>query len=52
MNKACQFDAISLEIGSLPLAVPDRGLSLPTEENHENFSHQEHRPGRARSYRP
>ncbi|MBU1404612.1 MAG: 4Fe-4S binding protein [Proteobacteria bacterium] len=27
MNKACQFDAISLEIGGIPLAVPDRGLS-------------------------
>jgi hypothetical protein len=27
MNKACQFDAISMEIGSLPLAVPDWGLS-------------------------
>lgn len=27
MNKACQFDAISLEIGGLPLAVADRGLS-------------------------
>ncbi|OGQ99095.1 MAG: (4Fe-4S)-binding protein [Deltaproteobacteria bacterium RIFOXYD12_FULL_55_16] len=27
MNKACKFDAISLEIGGIPLAVPDRGLS-------------------------
>jgi polyferredoxin len=27
MNKACQFDAISLEIGGIPLAVPDKGLS-------------------------
>ncbi|HCC55301.1 MAG TPA: (4Fe-4S)-binding protein [Desulfobulbaceae bacterium] len=27
MNKACQFDAISLEIGGLPLAVANRGLS-------------------------
>lgn len=27
MNKACKFDAISLEIGGIPLAVPDRGLT-------------------------
>ena len=27
MNKACKFDAISLEIGGIPLAVPDRGLA-------------------------
>lgn len=27
MNKACKFDAISLEIGGVPLAVPDRGIS-------------------------
>jgi len=27
MNKACKFDAIFLEIGGLPLATPDRGLS-------------------------
>ncbi|MFA6284596.1 MAG: 4Fe-4S binding protein [Desulfurivibrionaceae bacterium] len=27
MNKACKFDAISLEIGGIPLAVADSGLS-------------------------
>jgi polyferredoxin len=27
MNKACKFDAIFLEIGGIPLAVPDRSLS-------------------------
>lgn len=27
MNKACKFDAISLEIGGIPLAIPDKGLS-------------------------
>ncbi|MBU2538515.1 MAG: 4Fe-4S binding protein [Proteobacteria bacterium] len=27
MNKACQFDAISLEIGGIPLATPNKGLA-------------------------
>ena len=31
MNKACKFDAISLEIGGIPLAVPDRGISLSSK---------------------
>jgi len=31
MNKACKFNAISLEIGGIPLAVPDKGISLSSK---------------------